>query len=134
MMTVKKIYFDMDGTIANLYGVEGWLDDLNAYNPRPYAMAKPMVNMQALAHRLNNLQRAGYEVCVISWLSKTSTKEYDELVTRAKLVWDSSRQETSTPTLFFGLIQPTRNTFPSLIPRDLCVLDPMILKLSSIRR
>ena len=87
MLTVKKIYFDMDGTIANLYGVEGWLDDLNAHNPRPYAMAKPMVNMQALAHRLNNLQRAGYEVCVISWLSKTSTREYDELVTKAKLEW-----------------------------------------------
>ena len=22
----KAIYFDMDGTIANLYGVNGWLD------------------------------------------------------------------------------------------------------------
>jgi len=37
-------------------------------------------------------------------------------------------------TIFFGLIQRTRSTFPSLIPRDSCELDPMILKLSSIRR
>ena len=24
----KEICFDMDGTIADLYGVEGWLEDL----------------------------------------------------------------------------------------------------------
>ena len=24
----KAIYFDMDGTIANFYGVDGWLNDL----------------------------------------------------------------------------------------------------------
>ena len=29
---IKAIYFDLDGTIADLYGVEGWLDDLIAEN------------------------------------------------------------------------------------------------------
>ena len=82
-----KIYFDMDGTIADLYGVEGWLDYLLGGDPFPYANAKPLVNMQRLARRLNRLQSAGCEICVISWLSKTSTAEYDELVTRAKLAW-----------------------------------------------
>ena len=33
----KKIYFDMDGTIADFYGVDGWLADLEAHNVRPYA-------------------------------------------------------------------------------------------------
>lgn len=82
-----KIYFDMDGTIADLYGVEGWLDYLINGNPFPYANAKPLVNMNRLARRLNTLQREGNEICIISWLSKTSTAEYDELVTRAKLAW-----------------------------------------------
>ena len=82
-----KIYFDMDGTIADLYGVEGWLDYLLGGDPFPYANAKPLVNMQRLARRLNRLQSAGCEICVISWLSKTSTAEYDELVTKAKLAW-----------------------------------------------
>ena len=27
-MTTKQIWFDMDGTIADLYGVNGWLDDI----------------------------------------------------------------------------------------------------------
>ena len=82
-----KIYFDMDGTIADLYGVEGWLDYLINGNPFPYENAKPMVNMSRLARRLNTLQREGNEICVISWLCKTSTAEYDELVKRAKLAW-----------------------------------------------
>ena len=84
---MKKIYFDMDGTIADLYGVEGWLEYITNGNPFPYENAKPMVNMSRLARRLNTLQREGCEICVISWLAKTSTSEYDELVKRAKLEW-----------------------------------------------
>ena len=53
------INFDMDGTIADLYGVENWLDYLIAENTRPYAIAKPLVNLSALARKLNALQRMG---------------------------------------------------------------------------
>lgn len=84
---VKKIWFDLDGTLVNLYGVEGWLDMLRAYDPTPYQMAKPMVNMSALARLLHKAQRLGYEVGVISWLSKTSTAEYDMAVTEVKIEW-----------------------------------------------
>lgn len=38
----KMAYFDMDGTIANFYGVDGWLDCLTAHDPRPYAVAEPL--------------------------------------------------------------------------------------------
>ena len=82
-----EIWFDMDGTIANLYGVENWLAMLRAYNAAPYKLAKPLVNMNQLARKLNQLQRAGYKLGIISWLSKTSTPEYDEAVTAAKLWW-----------------------------------------------
>ena len=83
----KKIYFDMDGTIADLYGVEGWLTDLVAGNPRPYAEAKPMVDMSLLACCLNDLQRAGYEIGIISWLGKNATDEYNRQVTETKIAW-----------------------------------------------
>ena len=82
-----KINFDLDGTIANLYAVEGWLKMLRAYDPTPYAQAKPMLNMSAFARLLHKAQRLGYEICVISWLSKNSTPEYDMAVTQAKLQW-----------------------------------------------
>ena len=83
----KAIYFDMDGTLANLYGVENWLDKLRAYDATPYENAEVMLNMQALAHRLNKLQARGYTIGIISWLSKETTPEYDAAVTAAKLEW-----------------------------------------------
>lgn len=83
----KKIYFDMDGTIADFYGVEGWLADLKAFSVRPYAEAKPLVNMSRLARRLNLLQKAGYEIGIISWLSKSGTETYNKAVAEVKMAW-----------------------------------------------
>ena len=84
---VLEINFDMDGTLADFYGVENWLQYLIERNPFPYETAKPLVNMSALARRLNALQRKGYKVNVISWLAKNSTAEFDEAVTEAKKCW-----------------------------------------------
>ena len=84
---MMKIWFDMDGTIADLYGVENWLPMLINSDPTPYAVAAPLVHLATLARMLNKLQRAGYEIGVISWLSKNSTADYDEKVKAAKLEW-----------------------------------------------
>ena len=81
------INFDMDGTIADLYGVPNWLSMLRASDETPYAIAKPLVRLCSLAKMLNRLQREGYNLAVISWLSKTGTEEYNEKVTQAKLEW-----------------------------------------------
>jgi hypothetical protein len=81
------INFDMDGTIADLYGVENWLDYLIAENTFPYANAKPLLRLSTLARKLNALQRNGYNLAVISWLSKSGTEEYNEAVTEVKLAW-----------------------------------------------
>lgn len=82
-----KINFDLDGTIANLYAVEGWLKMLRGYDPSPYIQAKPMLNMSAFARLLHKAQRLGYEIVVLSWLSKNSTADYDMAVTQAKIEW-----------------------------------------------
>ena len=84
---IKAIYFDMDGTIADLYGVEGWLADLEAENVRPYAEAKPLLNLSLLARYIHKAQKMGYIVGVISWLSKCGSDAYNEAVTVAKLEW-----------------------------------------------
>lgn len=84
---VLEINFDMDGTLADFYEVENWLQYLIERNPFPYENAKPLVNMSALARRLHTLQRKGYKVNVISWLAKNSTAEFDEAVTEAKKRW-----------------------------------------------
>ena len=86
---VKKmtIYFDMDGTIANLYGVENWLEKLRAEDVSPYVEAEPLVDMRELSRLLNDLQLSGVNLGIISWLSKDATKEYDKMVRRAKREW-----------------------------------------------
>ena len=83
----QTIWFDMDGTITDLYGVEGWLDMLIAKDALPYEIAKPLLRLSALARVLNNLQRKGYKIGIISWLAKNSTAEYDKAVAEAKEKW-----------------------------------------------
>lgn len=82
-----RICFDMDGTIADLYGVDGWLENLIAEDVRPYREAKVLLNMNSLAKVLNKLQKQGHEIVVISWLSKCGSAEYDAKVTATKKAW-----------------------------------------------
>jgi hypothetical protein len=83
----KAIYFDMDGTIANFYGVPNWLDSLIASDPTPYRVAQPLVNMNSLARLLNHLQADGWHIGIVSWLSKSGTAEFNEVVTATKVEW-----------------------------------------------
>ena len=84
------IFFDMDGTIANLYGVDNWLDYLIAKDETPYREAKPLIRMATLARLLNSIQKNGHKIGIVSWLAKNSTEEYDVKVTNAKLEWLST--------------------------------------------
>lgn len=81
------INFDMDGTIADLYGVNNWLDMIINQDETPYTIAKPLLKLNVLARYLNKLQQKGYQLGVISWLAKNSNTEYNEKVTQAKIQW-----------------------------------------------
>lgn len=83
----RTLVFDMDGTIANLYGVENWLNLLRAESSLPYRVAEPMYDMDTLAVVLNLLKAQGWKVAVTSWLSMDSTRAYDEKVKVAKREW-----------------------------------------------
>lgn len=86
-MTATTIFFDMDGTIADLYGVDNWLSYLINEDTLPYEIAKPLLRLNAFARVLNRLQRNGYKIGIISWLSKNGTDEYNEAVTMVKREW-----------------------------------------------
>ena len=83
----KQINLDCDGTFVDLYGVENWLSYLLNSDPTPYEIAKPLVNLSSLAKALNKLQRGGYKIVIISWLSKNATADYNIAVTKAKRTW-----------------------------------------------
>lgn len=86
-MAIKSIYFDMDGTIADFYNVNGWLNSLERYETKPYRVAKPLVNMRELAREIKRVQNIGYKVGIISWLSKTGTEDFNARVTKTKKEW-----------------------------------------------
>lgn len=81
------IWFDMDGTIANLYAVTDWLPKLRSSDPSPYAEAETLLNMAHLARLLHKVQGLGYAIGIISWTSKGGSESYNNAVKDAKLNW-----------------------------------------------
>ena len=81
------IWLDMDGTIADLYGVNGWLDDLENFRTRPYEDAKMIYDLLKIMPILCELKMNGYKIGIISWGSKAHNDNYDEAVKEAKLAW-----------------------------------------------
>lgn len=83
----KILVFDMDGTIADLYGVDNWLDDLENEKTRPFDVAEPLYDMEILNEILLFLKLQGWRIVVTTWLSKTGSQEYNNLVRESKLAW-----------------------------------------------
>jgi len=82
-----NIYFDMDGTFVDLYGVPNWLSHLQASSAEPYEQARPLCNMSHFARALNNAQRNGHKIGIVSWTAKNGTPQYNEAVKNAKMRW-----------------------------------------------
>lgn len=83
----KALIFDMDGTIADLYGVKDWLEKLRAEDASPYRDAKPMYDMDTLAVILDIFRGIGYRIMVVSWGAMNGSKEYTREVKKVKTDW-----------------------------------------------
>ncbi len=81
------INFDMDGTLVDLYGVQDWLPRLRAEDETPYLQAKPLCRLNYFARLVNQLQKQGYKIAIISWLAKEGTQTYNDAVINAKVKW-----------------------------------------------
>ena len=84
---MKAIYFDMDGTIADLYGYEGWLEMLQAENTEPYEKCGCLVDFVELRNVLNDFIAAGVTIGVISWSAMNGSKDYNKRTRKAKKNW-----------------------------------------------
>ena len=83
----KEIYFDMDGTLVDFYGVENWLGYLEREDTTPYRKAKPLLNMNVLARYLNKLSRDGWKINIVSWGSKGGSSNFLRETEKAKKKW-----------------------------------------------
>lgn len=81
-----KILFDLDGTLANLYGRKDWLEKLRKEEPI-YEELEPLVNMQELNHIAEKLMNVGVEFCVVTWLSMQASETYELITSMEKFRW-----------------------------------------------
>ena len=75
------IYFDMDGTLANLY-VGDWLEQLNNNKTDPFDNAEVMIAEKVLLKLTKD-----YNLGIISWTPMSANKEYANRVKQSKLDW-----------------------------------------------
>lgn len=89
MTTKPTIYFDLDGTLYDLYNQPNWLERITTLaDPTAYASEDALlVNMVDLHEVLYALMEQGYSIGVITWLAKDASKEYDKAVRQVKREW-----------------------------------------------
>ena len=81
------LVFDMDGTIADLYGIPNWLSRLRNEDPAVYQEAKPLWDMEVLTSILTQLQTKGFRIAVVTWTAKDSSQSYKVATREAKREW-----------------------------------------------
>lgn len=86
-MKIKMLCFDMDGTIADFYGVKGWLEMGNNADTTPYEIAKPLWDMIKLTALLQKARKQGIEIRIITWLWAGGSAEFNERTRKAKKEW-----------------------------------------------
>ena len=84
---MTTVWFDMDGTIANLYKVNNWLKYLQDEKTTPYEVAQPMLHFASFARMLHRLQQNGYKIGIITWGAKTASASFNMAVEIAKRQW-----------------------------------------------
>jgi len=83
----KAVYFDMDGTVYDLYGVPKWLDRIEAEDATVFSEGKPLVDIDALNEACLNLIVNGYKIGVITWAPMGASFEYIQAVSLVKYKW-----------------------------------------------
>ena len=86
-MSKKTIYFDMDGTLVDLYSVENWLNKILTENFTPYEEAKPCIDMEKLSDLLLKVQEEGNKLGIITWGSKYSSEKFLNKIKLVKQQW-----------------------------------------------
>lgn len=120
-MKKLNIYFDMDGTIADLYGFKNWLNLLQAENVTPYENCEPMVDMLQLAELLKDSR---INANIISWTSKYGSSNYNKRTRYAKIRW--LRKHGLTPYIKHYYIVPYGTIKNDVLNRPLTGLDILV--------
>ena len=81
---MKKIYLDMDGTIANLYEQKNWLERLQKEDTTIFLECQPLISESEL---LRLFPPKYYEIIILSMTPYNCSKEYHNQVIEQKNQW-----------------------------------------------
>lgn len=84
---MKKIYFDMDGTVYDLYNLPNWLEMLRQEQEGAFTLGRPKVDMTKLQEVCNALAAEGWEFGIITWLPIGASREYCRSCEQEKRNW-----------------------------------------------
>ena len=79
-----NVYLDMDGTIADLYGIENWLHRLRSEDNKIFLECKPMITEEKL---FQTFPETEYSIKILTMTPKDCTKTYHENVKEQKAKW-----------------------------------------------
>lgn len=82
-----KIYFDLDGTLYNLYGIPNWLEMLQNEQEGVFLKGPAIETIDKLIAPVHSLLDIGVQFGVISWLPMQASPEYEEICRQEKLQW-----------------------------------------------
>ena len=83
-MKRKIVYLDMDGTIADLYGINNWLERLRDEDSTIFTECETLITEKALFD-LYPVEK--YEIRILSMTPKKATKRYRMSVIAQKNEW-----------------------------------------------
>lgn len=81
-----KIYFDLDGTVYDLFGVPNWLEKLNTEDVSVYSEGSSLF-ANDFYKIVSALMRYGVRFGVITWGSMTATPEFEVKTEETKRRW-----------------------------------------------
>jgi hypothetical protein len=84
---MKRVYFDMDGTIADLYNFPNWLSYFENEKEGIFSQLSPMIDAKRLNDAIAKAKAKGHKFGVITWLPKNSTAQYRLKCSLEKIDW-----------------------------------------------
>lgn len=83
-MKKQKVYLDMDGTIANLYSIDNWLERLRKEDTTIFLECNPLISEKDL---LKVFPPKSHEIIILSMTPLNCSKSYHENVIAQKNKW-----------------------------------------------
>lgn len=84
-----SVYFDLDGTLFDLYGKRNWLEMLENEKAGAFTTGRLMQNIdkERLLTVVAELANYGVKFNVITWLPMQASREYEEICKAEKIAW-----------------------------------------------